>query len=860
MSEQFSAPLDEFKPREIEILALMAEGLSNAEIGERLFITTQTVRWYNKQIYSKLGTSRRTEAIALARSMGLIGTASADEQPAPDTRQHIPPTSGPFVGRDDELAELAELLARPEVRLLSIVAVGGMGKSRLSLELANHIEACYEHGAAFIDLTAIRSPDDIAAAALKTLGMMPDSGQDPRDALFAYCREKMLLLIFDNMEHVQMGATLLADLLAVAPGVKLIATSRERLNLRIETVYPLQPVIDRGPALFVEAVTVMRPSITITDDEYRHIHRIITLVGGMPLALTLAATWVDMLSIEEIADEIERSLDFLAVQLGDMSERHHSMRAVIDPTWQRLNDEERQAIMRASVFRGGFTRNLFQQVTGASLRALQALIGRSLIQHGPNRRYDLHPILRQYAREKLTAHVNFDTAKRKHLTTLHEHVKMQDEAMYSGQYIEALDALDQEMDNCRAALDWALAGHAVEAGTELATDLCNFWDIRSRTQEGWQYLTLALEHPLPDRLRALTLCWRSRFTARLGLHDSAMEDANQAVTLAESLGDQEIIARSLLYYSHLLTPEEMGKIGERALVISETIQHPKFIAMSLNTLGNSASHAADYARAQVYYQRAVAQCETIGDLRGLSSTIYNAGLVYEMQQDRSRARDYYERSLQLKQQIGDRAGAARRLAVLAHHHIMDEEMELAVEKLSESRRLCEETGDRSRLAYVLMLEGILEFVTLNFDRAQTTLERGLAVTEALNEGARLCEYYNLLGLFHLRQNQLSDAEPHFMRCLQTAADFDHSYARWLALMGYAQYQWVTERSAASVRLTAVTDRLRSLGSQLDLRFLFDPHVYRVKQQIGKAAWMTFQQEVAEVTLDQLFAETLAQLP
>ena len=197
MVDKLSAPLEEFKERELEIINMMADGLSNQDIADQLFITKGTVRWYNKQIYSKLGTSRRTEAIALAREMGLIDTDATD---APTTQiQHkLPVTTGPFIGRDDELAELSNLLQKPEIRLLSIIAAGGMGKSRLSLELGYLVKRRYEHGAAFIDLTTVRNPEDIAQFTATSLGLSVSGNQTPQEVLFNYCREKELLLIFDN--------------------------------------------------------------------------------------------------------------------------------------------------------------------------------------------------------------------------------------------------------------------------------------------------------------------------------------------------------------------------------------------------------------------------------------------------------------------------------------------------------------------------------------------------------------------------------------------------------------------------------------------------------------------------------------
>ena len=237
MENQLTAPFDKLKEREIEILNLMADGLSNQEIAETLFITKETVRWYNKQIYSKLGTSRRIEAVALAKKLGLIG----NEQPTTDSvhiQHKLPSPVGPFIGRDAEIDELQNLLQKPEIRLMSIIGVGGMGKSRISLELAHLIKENYETGAVFIDLLPVRNPDNIAKVAVESLGFIRRRQHKTRKrSCLITAVKKRLLLLFDNYEHVLAGATLLTELLKAAPRIQIITTSRERLGLRAETAY-----------------------------------------------------------------------------------------------------------------------------------------------------------------------------------------------------------------------------------------------------------------------------------------------------------------------------------------------------------------------------------------------------------------------------------------------------------------------------------------------------------------------------------------------------------------------------------------------------------------------------------------------
>jgi predicted ATPase/DNA-binding CsgD family transcriptional regulator len=847
MTDKLSTPLDKFKERELEIINLMADGLSNKEIADNLFITKETVRWYNKQIYSKLGTSRRTEAIALAREMGLIDTAISQPDISQTKQHQLPITTGPFIGRDDELNELSEILGNPDVRLVSIIATGGMGKSRLSLELGHRIKSHYEQEAAFIDLSPIRNPDDVAKYTVTSLGITITDNQDPYDVLSNYCREKELLLIFDNFEHVLSGAPLLSDILEVAPKITIIATSRERLNLRVETVYALTPIIQGGVELFLEVATMMRPSIVITEDDYDDISQIVQLVGGLPLGLVLASTWVDVMSIAEIADEIKSNLDFLSSDMGDMPERQRSIHAVINPTWNRLNDKEQRAFMWASVFRGGFTRQLFQQLTGTSARILQTLLSRSLISHRHERRYDLHPLLRQYAREKLEAHEMTSQAKQAHLGTFLQYAKHQAEQMYSGYYIESLESLDIEQDNFRAVLDWSLEGNEIEDGIALILSLCNFWHIQSLAVEAIYYLEQAVKHKqeanLYERLAS--------FQDRLGKRDSANANIQIAITLAVEANQQDILARAYRLKGNFLAStdsEEAFSLYQQALAINRDLKLTHEVAHCYVGLGLAILESKSHESLD-YFQKAEAIYEELGDLRGISMVIYNMALAYQSEGDRQRAKMYCERSLSIKKQIGDKAGAARRLAVLAHWDINDEEFEQAISSLTESRAICEDIGEQPRLVYTLAIEGILRLIMTEYGQAKVIFERGLEIALAISDHKYVEAFYSNLALLYLLQEQPEYAKPYVMQALQAHKKI--TTFSWLCIVAYVNYLWYMGQIDSCLSIAAIT--IHHLDhDDLHNKYFLQPLYYRIQKQIGEAAWKKAVDEAEGITIEQLF--------
>jgi len=847
MDDKPSKPLDDLKAREIEILELMADGASNQEIADQLFITKETVRWYNKQIYSKLGTSRRTEAISLAREMGLIGVSTTTGPDSHQTIQYTPPvTTGPFIGRDDDLAELSDLLQSPDIRLLSIIAVGGMGKSRLSLELGHLVKGNYTHGVVFVDLMPIRNPDDIAKFVISSLEINSNDKKTPKEILLNYCHEKELLLIFDNFEHVLPGANLLSDILEHAPKVKIITSSRERLNLRVETVYSLQPVMEYGAKLFIEVAGMMRPDIVIHDEEIVGIQQIVELVGGLPLGLILAASWIDILSVADIAQEIKNNLDFLCADMGDMPERQRSIHAVIEPSWKRLSVNEQKAFMWASVFRGGFTRETFQQVTGASLRTLQVLMNRSLMSHSYGRRYDMHPLLQQYARKKLVESGSLADAKKAHLETFATYAQSHAERMYSGYYIESLDALEREADNIRAALDWSLKEHhELDTAVALILANCEFWSIRSRALEAVAYVEKALQQSDHPKL----YYWQSVYLDRLGQVDRAIDAAHDLVEYGKANEDQAALAYGQIRSGMMKNSrEEAVPMIQAALSNALEINDRHLVAICQSCM------ALLHPEVSSYHQQAQEIFEAMGDLHGISRVTNNLAICYYGDPDRQQeAKELMEYSLQLKRHIGDRAGEARRLTTMSIWAINDEELVQAQKWLVESREICEELGEQDRLSFVLSTEGSLYLIMRDFERAQATLGDALTISVGIKDYRGVVDLYSFLCQLHLLQNNLTDAR----HCLQKGVDSlqqDQSQPATLVL-AYANYLWSIGESDTCISIVAVLSgrKLNAyIGNDAIINnFFLQPLIYRIRQHVGEVEWQQVVNKTVEVTLEQI---------
>lgn len=362
-----------------------------------------------KDLYEKIR-SDQIEQPARTRQQAILDkhvAVSSDEQ-----KNNLPTQTTPFVGRTSEMQELYDLLINSHSRLITIVAPGGMGKTRLAIEVGIKNLSNYKDGVYFVPLVALTNTDQIVENIADILSYnFASDNRTRRQQLRDYLQNKNTLLILDNFEHLLPNIDLLIDLLSGAPEIKFLVTSRERLSLSGETVYTLQGLdwSDDGQlaseesdtaSLFAQSAQRVRSDFAPTPEDLRAIFEIGQLVVGMPLAIILAASWIELLSPAEIAADIKHGLDLLDAELRDLPERQRSMRTVFEQTWQRLSSVEQDALMRLTVFRESFTREAAQYVSHANLKLLKSLVNKSLVRVTQNSRYDIQELLRQFAHEK----------------------------------------------------------------------------------------------------------------------------------------------------------------------------------------------------------------------------------------------------------------------------------------------------------------------------------------------------------------------------------------------------------------------------------------------------------------------------
>ena len=660
-----------------------------------------------------------------------------------------PPT--PLVGRAAELAELAALLADPSCRLVTLTGPGGIGKTRLSIETASRHAAAFSDGAAFVPLAAVATPDLVAPAIANALGFDFYGTSDPASQLRDYLRDKSLLLVLDNFEHLIAGpadgagqsADLLVDIVQHSPGVKLIVTSRERLNLQGEWVFELHglslPRSEQVPdfdeigavALFLQAARRARAGFTITPAERACVARICRLVEGMPLAIELAAAWVRVLPCNEIAAEIERTIDFLAASARDVPARHRSLRAVFEHSWNLLADDERATLLTLSVFRGGFRREAAEWVAGATLPLLTALVDKSLLRRSGSGRYDLHELVRQYAAAQLESDLGQHAAVRdRHSGYYLTLVQHREKLLKRARQRAVIDELVTEIDNIRLAWEWA-ARHARASDLRRALrGLSWFYELRSWFAEGEAMMASAVQALSSKRTANETgeteaisadhgaerttalgqlMTFEGWFRFRQGRYGPARELLEAALALLERSGDQAALADGLTIMgwavTHMGDYEHARAHLRRGLELARAIDEPWMIVLALGGLGMTAGALGDYVEAERLCRQGLETALALGSVRAVAfsiSTLSSAALALGQIEE---AQTLLRASFATSSTIGDYWGIGSALTQLGLIALAQKDHAEAQYMFNEALATFREIGDRWSMARVLVFLG-----------------------------------------------------------------------------------------------------------------------------------------------------------
>ncbi len=606
---------------------------------------------------------------------------------------NLPLQTTSFIGREREMAEVKRLLTTTS--LLTLIGAGGAGKTRLSLEVAADLLASYPDGCWFVELAPIRDPSLVPQIVASTIGAGEEAGRSVQDTLLDYLQDKQLLLVLDNCEHLRTAAEqLVMTIIEHCPQVTILASSREHLDVNGEIIWRVpslptphanysEPLVQlqqyEAVRLITDRITAVRPSFRLTEQNAAAVAKICYRLDGIPLAIELVAARARVLTIEQIASQLDNRFQLLTGGSRTLLPRQQTLKALVDWSYDLLSTPEQQLLQGLSVFAGSWSLDAAQYVCGGQGKVqhgvatlLDQLVSKSLV-IGENAedatRYQMLETIRQYAGEKLRGSGGEVAIQQRHLSY---YLQMADEAEAKLKGAEQgvwLTRLEQEHDNLRAALRWAL-GQQPEEALRITGALVRFWQYHGHLNEGLGWLAAALStapHAEP-RWRAKVLTGAGNILWWQGDYAGARTNHQQALALRQESGDRASIANSLINLGNLASSEgnqeASAALYEQSLVILRELDDKWSIAQVLNNLGNVANARRDLASARSFYEQALVINRALGDKWAMGITLDNLGALSLAMKDYAAARAIHKESLQLFDELEGKHGIAYELVGL----------------------------------------------------------------------------------------------------------------------------------------------------------------------------------------------------
>jgi predicted ATPase/DNA-binding SARP family transcriptional activator len=619
-----------------------------------------------------------------------------------------------FIGRVKELVEIKDLLSG--TRLISITGPGGIGKTRLAIKAAEEMANAFTHGCFFVSLAPIREGDYVTQAISEALNFPLATHEDPKVQLFRYLKHRQLLLVMDNFEHLLDTAEILNEVLQAAHEVKILATSREKLNLQGETNLIIDglefpKLVDTEAmesfdaiSLFIQSAGRARPDFSPTAPELKQISRICQTVGGMPLAIELAAAWLHVLSVSDVVVELEKGFDLLETDKRDAPERHRSIRTVFNQSWLLLDQAEKDVFTKLSIFRGGFTREAAEQVAGATLHHLAGLVNKSFLSHDPSSgRFELHELLRQFAEEQLEHEGDARDPLMETFTAYYANF-MQEMAIHlrGKKHKIVIDEILADIENVRAAWRFFLSQRNTPMLWKLITGLWHVYWIRWWNHAGMELFEEAVtalrdaEDEESLKLRGLAMALQSYFMGWVGIPEAGYQLALESVDLLNQFNQTEALV--FAYDSVALNAYFLGRMSKEREAIDKMLEvvadlDDKWLhAFTLFGAGMITLIEGNYDEARRLAETNLKLYEELGDVSGSSMPLIILGHVALVGDEYEQARNFYLRCLEKAEQVDFYYSIQTASKYLGNLSVSTGDLEEAEDYLRKSLRITSEIG------------------------------------------------------------------------------------------------------------------------------------------------------------------------
>jgi predicted ATPase/uncharacterized protein HemY len=716
-------------------------------------------------------------------------------------RHHLPAQTTTLIGREREIAQISALLHQPDVRLVTLTGPGGTGKTRLGIQAASELAENFPDGASFVALAAITEATLVASVIAQALGIRATGARSPAEDLKAFLRDQKVLLVLDNFEQVIDGAPLIGELLAAAPDVKVLVTSRVVLRVYGEHEFTVPPLALPDPRrlpsleqltqyeavrLFIDRALLVKPNFSLTNENAPAITEICVRLDGLPLAIELVAARIKLLPPQKLREKLVSRLHAAVGGARDLPARQQTLRGALDWSYHLLGEGEQRLFARLAVFAGGCTLESAETVCNADndleldvLDGIDSLVSKSLLRQGAEiegePRFEMLETIREYAFEKLGDAGEETTMRNRHLAFFRKFMDVVNSQ--SQEQLAWQDRLEVEHDNLRAALNWSKIATADQVtDLELAIALAPFWLTRGYYSEGQRWLEDALEkdQEAPALLRAKALFQTGQMARNQGDYKRARAHFEASLALYREVDNQRGVASVLnnLGWVDFFEGDtrKAASFFEESLTICRAIDAKNGIASSLHSLGRIKAREGDYTTARALHEESLALYRQVGSEGGIAGALSELGDLMLSQDDYDSARTLYEESMAIRPKSAGKSSFAGLLGRLGRLAAYQREWRRASDLLEGSLAIYREVGDKRGSAWVLSGIGWAAEEQGDDVTAIKYYKQSLALYQHVGEKPSIASNFRALGNVARNQRAFETAHSYYQQSLTASRE------------------------------------------------------------------------------------------